>query len=424
MAKSLDDWLDCIQQRHPNTIELGLDRCRAVWTRMGAPRPARRLVTVAGTNGKGSTVAGIEAGLQCLGRRVAAYTSPHISRYNERIRIAGKEAGDEEVIAGFEAVQQALGETRLTYFEFGTLAAFATMAAAQPDVAVLEIGLGGRLDAVNLIDGDLAVITPIGLDHQDYLGADRETIGREKAGIMRARRKVVCSDRDPPLSVIAQAQEIDARLILIGEDFDVSREEQADGPGAWRYFYADSTCSLPVVMSGAHQPDNLAAALTAVLLLEPEFGPSLQELASAVAGCRVRGRLERISESPLVVVDVGHNPLAAVIVRDYLASFQGKPCRLVLGMLKDKDVESVVGILKDQVTHWYCGGLGGARGQSGAALCARVTGVSSDIMAQDHATVSGALNAALGDAGDDGLVLVFGSFQTAAEAFMHFETPN
>ncbi len=421
MTRPLDDWLEQIQQRHSGSIELGLERCRKVWRRMGCPAPARRVITVAGTNGKGSTVAGIESGLTSVGRIVGAYTSPHLLRYNERIRIAGSEADDKEIIAGFEVVEQALGSTRLTYFEFVTLAALATMSQANLDDAVLEIGLGGRLDAVNLIDADLSVITAIGLDHQEYLGHDRESIGREKAGVMRAGQTVICSDRDPPSTVFERAQVLGARLIRIGADFDVSRDIGATGRDAWAYFFADLSCRLPVSMSGGHQADNLAAALTAVVLLEPDARSELGRTAAAVAGCRVRGRLERIRGTPEVVVDVGHNPLAAGVIRDYLDSAGHDRCLAVVGMLRDKNVESVAAVLDTHVSRWYCAGLGGERGQTAEAVAARIMSATQTKATRTFETVSLAIDAAIDDAGSDGLVLVFGSFLTAAQAIMHIE---
>lgn len=421
MTSSLDDWLERIEERHPGTIELGLERCAAVWERMGRPRPARRLITVAGTNGKGSTVAGIEAAFLSLGRRVGSYTSPHLVRYNERIRINGEEAGDGVIVAGFEAAEAAAGDTRLTYFEFATLAAFASLSLEALDFAVLEIGLGGRLDAVNLLDADVGVITPIGIDHQEYLGSDRESIGREKAGIMRTGQAVVCSDRDPPESVFATADGLGARLIRIGADFDVSRESDPGGVGTWRYYFADLEAAMPVAMPGSHQADNLAGALTAVLMSEPGARPRVAALARAVAGSRVRGRLEQISVDPEVIVDVGHNPLAARVIGEFL-DLRGAPsCRAVLGMLRDKDAESVARTLGDRVSAWYCAGLEGPRGQSGEDLAARVRAARTRADVGAYPTVARALDAAIGDAGREGLVLAFGSFYTAAQAIMHLE---
>lgn len=419
----LSDWLDRIQQRHPADIELGLERCAEVWARMGKPVPARRIVTVAGTNGKGSAVAGIEAGLTALGHRVACYTSPHLMHYNERIRIDGVDAEDNDIVGGFECVEAALTDTHLTYFEYATLAAFATMARENPDFAVLEVGLGGRLDAVNMVDADLAVITPIALDHQEHLGQDREAIGREKAGIMRPGRTVVCSDREPPESVFAAAGVNGARLIRIGADFDVSRDREA-GEHTWRYYFGSSSATFQIAMIGDHQADNLAAALTAVLMCDRSALDRLDAIARAVGRCRVRGRLEQVADHPSVVVDVGHNPLAAAVIREFLAARGGLPCRAVLAMLEDKDAEGMAEVLGEYVEQWYCAGLTGPRGQTGRALAERLGTVPGMVRAGVYETVPEALDAALADAAGEGLVLVLGSFLTAAQAIAHIEQPS
>lgn len=422
MPSSLNDWLARIDQLNPDDIELGLARCSAVWDRMGRPRPGARNVIVAGTNGKGSTVAGIEAGFSAMGLRAGAYTSPHLLRYNERVRLLGKEIADEALVAAFEAVEGARGDTRLTYFEFGTLAAFHAMAQARLDVAILEVGLGGRLDAVNIIDADLAVITPVGLDHQEYLGNDREQVGREKAGVLRAGQTVVCSDREPPESIFAAAGSLDARLIRIGADFDVSRDP-ADPEGIWRYYFADDCTQMPVSMFGSHQADNLAASLTTIVLMEPSARGKLEAVARGVGGCRVRGRLEQLRRAPDVVVDVGHNPMAARVIRDYLDDRGASGVHAVLGMLGDKDAEGVVEVLAGHVATWHCAGLKGGRGQTGEALAARVRAAAPDAEVQDYASVVNALDAAQSGVGS-GLVLAFGSFLTAGESIAHIRKPS
>lgn len=424
MPSRLNDWLERIQRRHPADIELGLERCASAWARMGRPMPASRVVIVAGTNGKGSTVAGIQAGLTTLGYRVGCYTSPHILRFNERIRIDGSDADDNAIVEGFERVEAALDDdTHLTFFEFVTLGAFATMAGSGLDFAVLEVGLGGRLDAVNIVDADLAVITPIGLDHQAHLGDDREAIGREKAGVMRRGQAVVCSDRNPPDSVLETATERGAKLIRIGADFDVSRDP-GDAGQSWQYFFGDRTAALHIAMGGAHQADNLAGALTAVLSCDPTAQERLGEIAAAVAQCRVRGRLERVGDRPCVIVDVGHNPLAAVVIRDYLDSQGARRCRSVLATLEDKDVEGLVSILDGHVTKWYCAGLTGPRGQSAEAIAGRIGNALPEAKLAVRETVAEALDAALADARGEGVVLVLGSFLTAGQAIAHIEGPS
>ena len=220
MSLSLNQWLELLESRHPKTIDLGLERSLEVWRKMGSPRPARKIVTVAGTNGKGSTVAYLCAMLRGLERSYGSYTTPHLLQYNERIQINGICASDEQLVAAFEQVEAARGEISLSYFEFGTLAAFCIMASETLDYAVLEVGLGGRLDAVNILDADCTVITPIGLDHQEYLGTDRESIGYEKAGIIRAGIPLVCGEADPPDSILAAATRLQAPLFRLGREFE------------------------------------------------------------------------------------------------------------------------------------------------------------------------------------------------------------
>ena len=214
--QTLDQWLDWQLRAHPREIELGLDRVRTVWQRLGAPAPARIVITVGGTNGKGSTVAFLESILRADGHRVGAFTSPHLLRYNERVRVQGADASEQMLIAAFDRIEQVRGDTPLTYFEFGTLAALLIFTESSLDVAVLEVGLGGRLDAVNIIDADASIVTTVDLDHQDWLGCDREAIGREKAGIFRAERPAIIGELDPPHALIDEAQRLGARLGCIG----------------------------------------------------------------------------------------------------------------------------------------------------------------------------------------------------------------
>ena len=237
MPQTLAEWLEYIERQHPKTIDMGLDRVREVATRMGLKKPAKKVITVGGTNGKGSTVAFIEAIARAAGWKVGAYTSPHLLAYNERVRIDGADAGDADLVAAFEAVEAARGITLLTYFEYGTLAALWLFARSKLDLAILEVGLGGRLDATNLIDSDVAVITTVDLDHQDYLGNDLEAIGFEKAGIARAWKPLVLGDDDPPASVLRHAYAIGANTIRAGCDFFF---ETADGPGN-RFSPTDAT---------------------------------------------------------------------------------------------------------------------------------------------------------------------------------------
>ncbi|MEJ2383929.1 MAG: bifunctional tetrahydrofolate synthase/dihydrofolate synthase [Xanthomonadales bacterium] len=416
MPASLTEWLSLLERRHPREVDLGLDRVRAVWERLGSPVPAKRCVVVAGTNGKGSTVAVIRAVLERLGLRCGTYTTPHIHAYNERVGFAGRLADDRQFTEAFERIEAARGDVSLSYFEFGTLAAFLILQDQGLDCAVMEIGLGGRLDAVNLLDGDCTVITPIGLDHQEYLGDTREAIGREKAGIIRRGRPLVIGDRDPPDSVLETARERAAPVRRIGIDFELSaRGEQAV------FRYGDRSVALPrPTLAGAHQFDNAATGLAAVLELEPEAIGRGAALRSGMQSVRLRGRFERVADAPAVWLDVGHNPLGAEVVARTLEQRMRveKITRVhcVLGMLADKDAGAAARALGGVVADWYCAGLGSNRGQSGAQLAEQVRAAVAPATVRACGTVAEALAAALKDAKPTDGVLVFGSFLTVDAA--------
>jgi len=412
MPDSLSAWLATLERRHYRPIDLGLERCSRVWRALAEPRPAAGVITVAGTNGKGSAVAYIAAILGSAGARVGTYTSPHLLRFNERLRLPDGEASDAALVNAFERVESVRGETSLSYFEFTTLAAFLLMHEADLDWAVLEVGLGGRLDTVNLVDPDLAVIMPIGLDHQQYLGPDRESIGAEKAGILRAETPVVCGDRDPPQAVLNVARALEAPLLRLGRDFDF----YAEG-GRCLFRCAGRTLAFPdPPMRGAHQWDNLATALAAVAVAAPQLLDDGRGWRTALEATQLPGRLSRHAGDDRIILDVGHNPLAAEVVAAELASRRGGKVHCVLGMLRDKDAESVARVLAGQVDRWYFAGLQGDRGQSGAALQRRVRSVLPEPEAEAYADVAAALEAARDCAAAEDLILVFGSFGTAAAA--------
>ena len=413
----LNEWLALLEVRHPKAIDLGLDRCRIVWERMGQPQPARELFMVAGTNGKGSTVATLCALLEALGYRYGSYTSPHILRFNERVRISGIPVSDPELVDAFEQVEAARGDVSLSYFEFSTLAAFRILSGADLDFVVLEVGLGGRLDAVNLLDAHCAVITPIGLDHQEYLGDDLESIGYEKAGIMRPGRPVVIGEPEPPASILQRAASLDAPLKRLGKDFNVEPSN-----GGMRFCMNGTKLMLPEPnLAGPHQLGNAATAIAALLQLIPGAISEQVALANGMKQVRLSGRLERVAEHPAVWIDVGHNPMAAraiaTALRQIMASEQLQNLRCVLGLLADKDARAVAEELDSLMTSWYCAGLSGPRGQSGEELAQRLRHVNQPAGLRVFDTVNEALQAALQDSAKEDGVLVFGSFLTAEEAF-------
>lgn len=401
-----------LEIRHPSTIDLGLDRVGQVWRELGSPRPANRVFTVAGTNGKGSTVTYIDAMLSALSYRSATYTSPHVFHYNERVRIAAREASDADLVWAFTAVEKARQGIGLSYFEHGTLAAFLLMQRCELDFAVLEVGLGGRLDAVNLIDADVAVITPIGLDHMEYLGPDRDSIGREKAGILRAGQLAICGEAEPPASLLARARELDLELHRLGHEFHIGPAD-----GRLRWWNKEQQIFLPnPPLVGPHQPRNLATAVAALIAMLPAAGYEAEKLAAGINAVRLSGRLQVHPDDSRVLVDVGHNPLAAEVVAQMLQASGQTAAICVLAMLRDKDAAAVVRILDDRVTQWFCAGLEGERGRSGRELAQLVAANSGNHPIREFQHVAEALQAACRDAPEQQPILVFGSFLTAAQA--------
>ncbi|WP_373276663.1 bifunctional tetrahydrofolate synthase/dihydrofolate synthase [Xanthomonas campestris] len=409
---TLSDWLAYIEQQHPSAIAMGLERVREVATRLQIAAPAAHVIVVGGTNGKGSTVAFIEAIGRAAGWKVGAYTSPHLLRYNERVRIDGVEASDAQLVAAFAAVEAARGDTALTYFEFGTLAALWLLQQSALELAVLEIGLGGRLDAVNIIDADVAVITTVDIDHTDWLGEDREAIGAEKAGIIRGWKPVVLGEIDPPSSVLGRAYQLGANAIRAGSDYF---HEPIDAQH-WRWRDVAQTLELPMpALQAPVQLANAAAAIAALQALPVEVPATAW--AQGVAAAQLPGRLQRVARDGVeLMLDVGHNPQAARALAQALGTATPAGTTVALyAALADKDVRGVVEALTGCVDQWALAGLEGARGQSAEALRARLQGTAA-AQAACHGDVAGALHAVLAEAQPGDRVLVFGSFHTVADA--------
>ncbi|MBE9516664.1 MAG: bifunctional tetrahydrofolate synthase/dihydrofolate synthase [Proteobacteria bacterium] len=412
---TLDHWLAYIEKQHPANIELGLDRLRPVYERMApvkSAKPTCPVIAVAGTNGKGSSVAMLASILRAAGHRVGTYTSPHLVHYNERVAIDGRPLDDASLCAGFEAVEAARGDTPLTYFEYGTLCAFWCLAQAELDAWILEVGLGGRLDAVNIIDADVALITRIGLDHQDWLGDDREKIGFEKAGIMRSGKVVVCSDPQPPAVIAAQAHNCGAQLLQLGADFDyVTKGAQWD----WQCGEASVTGLPRPALMGDFQLDNAAGVLAVAKLAGLPLAPDNNAIAAGLQQVRLAGRLQRLADAPEVLLDVAHNADSAAALSSSLSANPGAGDTLaVWAMYQDKDIAAVARIMKGCIDQWYVGSLPGPRGAERTGLTAALTeaGVESgQIKAYDDPL--SAYRAAIAAATDDDRIVVFGSFETA-----------
>jgi len=416
--RTLAEWLSFVERQHSKAIELGLERVAQVYGRLRA-RIDCPVITVGGTNGKGSTCAILEAVLRASGFRTGLYTSPHLVRYNERVRIGAREAEDAELCEAFGAVEAARGSVPLTYFEFGTLAALWLFARAKPDAVVLEVGLGGRLDAVNVIDADCAVLTSIGVDHVEYLGATLESIGREKAGIFRRGRPAVVGEPEPPVTVLQAADAAGARLMLIGRDFGYVREGSQ-----WRYWGAGGARAglAHPALRGGLQLRNAAVAMCALESLRDRLPVGMQHLREGLAQVTLPGRFQVLPGRPQVILDVAHNPQAARALAKAITETGFAPQTIaVFGMLRDKDIAGVVRELAPRVTRWHLAGLGGERGATAAELAAALGAEGVAAPAAEHASAVRAFAAARGEAGESDKIIVFGSFLTVGEVMAHLE---
>ncbi|MDG4554249.1 MAG: bifunctional tetrahydrofolate synthase/dihydrofolate synthase [Candidatus Competibacter sp.] len=407
---TLDGWLRWQETLHPRTIELGLERVRTVLRRLQPEPPSHIAITVGGTNGKGSCVALLEAILRAAGYRVGAYTSPHLLRYNERIRIDGAEASDAALCRIFARIDAARGDVSLTYFEFGTLAALELFREAGIEVALLEVGLGGRLDAVNVVDADAALVVSIGLDHTDWLGPDRDSIGYEKAGIYRAGRPAICADPDPPRRLVEHARDIGATFLQVGRDYGFSRAGRA-----WRW-WADSLCfddPPPLGLAGSHQIGNAAAALMTLASLSGRLPVPAAAIRAGLAQAELPGRFQSISGPVEWILDVAHNPHGAAVLA---ANLRERPragqTRAIIGLLADKDAHGVVRALAGPIDIWHPVSLTGPRGRSGDDLVRVLSGVGAQATAATD--LASACHAARTAARPGDRIVVLGSFQTVA----------
>lgn len=416
-AAALAEWLQRIEQAHPKAIELGLERVAQVRDRLGIAKWCP-IIIVGGTNGKGSTAAMLESILLAAGYRVGLYTSPHLVDYAERVRVDGRNATASALVAGFERVEAARGTTPLTYFEFGTLGAWVVFAAACVDVLVLEVGLGGRLDAVNAFEPDGAVLTSVGLDHQDYLGTTREAIGWEKAHIFRAGRPAIIAEPDPPASVLEHARAIGADVQRIGHEFGY-----VDQGMQWRFWSPSGRRSglAPPALRGANQLGNASGALAVLGALRERLPVSANAVRSGLATVALPGRFQVLPGRPSVILDVAHNPQAASVLAANLAAsaVASGPFRAtvaVFGMLRDKDIAGVVRAVRREVDRWHVVGLPGPRGTTSAMLAAAVLAADPIAEVVEHPSVAAALACAREAARPDDRIVVFGSFLTVADA--------
>lgn len=415
---ALADWLAYIERQHPQTIAMGLDRVAAVRDRLGLAFTCP-VITVGGTNGKGSTCAMLEAIASRAGYRVGLYMSPHLRSYNERVRIGRVPASDAALCEAFAAVEKARDGVPLTYFEFGTLGAAWLFQRSGIELAILEVGLGGRLDAVNAFDADCAVITSIGLDHMDLLGPTRESIGHEKAGILRAGRPAVIAEPDPPASLREHARAVGAQWIQAGVDY------RAESEGIqWRYIGPGGTRGgLPhPSLRGSYQIGNAAAAITALDALRDRLPVSMNAIREGLVSTELAGRFQVLPGRPVVILDVAHNPHAAERFAAALGAMTDiRTTHVVFAMLRDKDIEGVVRVVKPHVDRWYLAPLPGPRGAGVPVLEAALDAAQVLDAVAGFDSVAEALDAARSAARPDDRILAFGSFLTVAQALEHLE---
>ena len=418
LMKTLDDWLAHCEQLHPKTIDMGLDRVRAVAERMGL-RFDCPVFTVAGTNGKGSTCAMLEAILTQAGFRTGLFTSPHLVRFEERCRIRGENVDASDLVAAFARVESARAEISLTYFEFTTLAILDTLARAGLDAVILEVGLGGRLDAVNIIDTDCAIITSIDIDHAELLGDTREKIGFEKAGILRTGRPAIVSDPVPPQSVIDRATEIGADLWLLGRDFNYSGEKQQWAWAGRGRRYAG--LAYPA-LRGANQLINASGVLAALTAMRQQLPVTAQAVRNGLGLVDLPGRFQVVPGQPALVLDVAHNPHSVAALALNLDAMGFYPTtHAVFGAMADKDLAPMLHRMDPLVDRWYFADLPTPRAASGAALQAAWQALTQrkDASSAVFSQPLDALHAAAAKAQAADRIVVFGSFYTVGGVLVH-----
>ena len=415
---ALAEWLAWQEQFHPRPIDLGLERMTSVFSKLADKPNSVPTVTVAGTNGKGSCVAFLESIYRAQGYRVGCYTSPHILSYNERIRVDGQPVSDDVICAAFERIDAVRADTSLSYFEFGTLAALDIFSRAKVDVRILEVGLGGRLDAVNMIDADVALVTTIAIDHVDWLGHTLEDIGREKAGIFRADRPAVIGDRQVPASLLQTGVEKQAKLLQLGESFDFEKHSDR-----WHWWAGDVKLSdLPFpALQGEHQFCNASAVIMAVMSLQPELPVERSAIVAGLQNVRLSGRFQLIKGEVPILLDVGHNPQAVQTLVTYLqTSFPGVKIHAVFAMMKDKDIPGVLEVMRDRVARWYLAPLKNPRAATADMLGHFFQQLNMKNVNAGYADFTAAFEDASHRAEPGDLILVFGSFFLVSEYLSQF----
>ena len=412
--KTVDEWLEWQQTVHPLNIDFKLERILSVYEKLNISKIANKIITVAGTNGKGSTVSFLESVLTKKNYKVGTFTSPHILKYNERIKINGMEIDDSSLLDTFKIIDEKRGNTTLTYFEFATLSAFYLFSKLNLDVAVLEVGLGGRLDATNIVDSDISIITSIGIDHTEFLGNTIDSIALEKAGVMRSFKKSIYAQQNPPAAILKYAKNKSVNLLIHNNDYSILKSTSN-----WTLKSKSLTIeNIPnLKMIGDYQYNYAAASILALNEILPESLSDHQEIKRALANTEIPGRFQYLSKSPDIILDVAHNEDAAKSLSENIKNIGNTKVNVVLGILADKDVYSIVNPFISQVNHWYIGTINNERGMNADEIKYRINSIyKNKPSTSTFSSVSSAFNVAKSEQTLDSILLVFGSFYTVAEA--------
>ena len=410
----VNEWLEWQQTVHPLNIDFKLERILSVYEKLDIPKIAKKIITVAGTNGKGSTVSFLESILCKNNLKVGTFTSPHILKYNERIKINGKDIDDESLLNVFELIDEKRGNTTLTYFEFATLSAFYLFSKADLDVAVLEVGLGGRLDATNIIDSDISIITSIGIDHTEFLGDTIDSIALEKAGVMRSFKKCIFAQENPPSVLYKYSKNRSVNLLTHNNDYTITRYSDS-----WSIVSkAMEIHDIPnLKMIGDYQYNYAAASVIALDDILPEALSNQELLRNALCDTTIPGRFQYLQHSPDIILDVAHNEDAAKSLATNIKRLDYKTIHVVLGILADKDVYSIVKPFTLLVDHWHIGTIGSERGMNAEEIKFRIKSLfKNKFSIQTYNSVTSAYNGAIYQQDDNTLILVYGSFYTVSEA--------
>ena len=417
--KTLNDWLEWQQKLHPANIDFKIERIKSVFNRLGINRIADKIIIIAGTNGKGSTVSILESLLFQAKLKVGAFTSPHIQRYNERIKINKEEVSDDEIIEAFKFIDDKRGDISLTYFEFATLAAFYIFNKNNVDYAVLEVGLGGRLDATNIIDSDISIITSIGIDHTEFLGNTIDSIALEKAGVMRPLKFSIFADDSPPSVIMKYAKNNSTTLLVHQNDFE-SKIYNDYWEWSGKKFKKIKLPLLPLV--GDFQYNHASAALMALEILEPGIFIENDIFKDAINNIKLLGRYQIVKANPEIILDVAHNEDAANKLKSNLEKYPKKKTRAVIGVLKDKDVYSLVKPLISSVDKWYCATIDSERGMNAKEIATRLEGSAKNCDVEEFDKMSSAFSRVLSESSYEDRILIYGSFYTVSEFFEYSQS--